>query len=51
MVCRPLETTLAERMAAEGYTKLIPKRLGPYGILSVGPEYLNILQDCVENIL
>lgn len=47
----PLKATWAECMAAEGQTKFIPRRLGPYRILTVTPEDLKILQSGIENIV
>lgn len=45
----PLSTSPAERPAAERYTKLLPRRLGPNCIISVGPEYVKIMQDGIES--
>lgn len=36
-------------MVANGYSKLMSRRLGPYLVLSVEPENLQILQNGVEN--
>lgn len=46
---RPRKTSAAERLAAENNSRLIPKRHGPYRLLSVGREYLKLLQDNVES--
>lgn len=49
---RPLLTASpAERLASEGYSKLLRKRLSPYRIIRTGPEYVKILQDGIENVV
>lgn len=40
-----------ERKVAEGYKRLMPRRFGPFRILSVGPMYLEISRDSVANIM
>lgn len=45
----PLSTPPAERLTAEGDTNLLPKRLGPYCIISMGSEYVKIWQDGIKN--
>lgn len=32
-----------------GDTKLLPQRLGPYHVITVGLEYINICEDGIEN--
>lgn len=45
----PLTTSPAERLAAEGYTKLLLKRLGPYRMISVGLNYVKTWQHGLKN--
>lgn len=45
----PLNTSSAERLAFENYSKLQPPRLRPYGMISVGPELLKIDKDGMTN--
>lgn len=45
----PLVTSATKRPATRRYSKLITKRHGPYHVLSVRSEYLNILQERVVN--
>lgn len=45
----PLSTFPAARIAAEGYTKLLPRRQDPYHVVSVGPQIVEILQDGIED--
>lgn len=47
----PLATTTAERLAAENYSKICRHRLGPYWILSVGPEVVRIMQYQIKNTI
>lgn len=44
-----LTTSPAERLAAEGYTKLLPRRLGRYPIISVGPKFVKLWQYRIKN--
>lgn len=44
----PLKTSAAERLAMEGYSKLVPKIHGFYHVLSARNEYLNVQQECVK---
>lgn len=46
-----LSLSIAEWLAAEGYSKLLPKISGPYRALSVDPEYVKVLQKGVDNII
>lgn len=49
-VNRPrLNISAAERWEAGDYSKLTPKRHVTYHVLSVGPEYLKILHEGVQN--
>lgn len=42
-------TSAAERLATNGYSKLMLKRHGRYHVLSIRPEYSKILQEGVKN--
>lgn len=39
----------AECLANKEYAKLLPRRLGPYRVISVGSDYIKIFQDRIEN--
>lgn len=43
-----LASTATERLAAEGFSNLMPKRNGQYRVLDVRPEHVSILQDKVK---
>lgn len=45
----PLSASPAERLAVERYTKLLPRKLGLYRIISVDLEYVKIWQEGIEN--
>lgn len=45
----PLTTSLADRRAAKGYTKLLPRQLGPFRNISGAPKYGERLQYGIEN--
>lgn len=45
----PPSTCPAERLAAEGYTTLLPRRLRPYHIISVRSKYVKIWHHGIEN--
>lgn len=45
----PLTTSAAHYLAAERYLKLIPRMYVPYEVLSVGPDYLKVLQNGFNN--
>lgn len=40
----PLAKTAAERLASENYSVVLQRRLEPYRIISIGPEFLKIDQ-------
>lgn len=45
----PLRTSVAERLAAKDYRKLILKKHSLYCVLIVGSKYLKILHESVES--
>lgn len=47
----PLTASGAEWLTAEGYSELIPKRHGPYRVLSIGPEHVMTHQEGVESLV
>lgn len=47
----PRTTTTAQCMAAERNPKLKQNRHGPYRMLRLAPEYLNILQEGIEKFV
>lgn len=49
VVWPPLTICAAEHLTAGGYLKVMPKRHSPCCVLSDGPDYLEILQEIVEN--
>lgn len=45
----PLPTTTAKRFTSENYSRLCPRLLGPYRLVSVGPEVVPIMKDRIKN--
>lgn len=41
----PLLASAVDRMAYEGYSKILPRRTRPYRLIRIGPEYTKIGQD------
>lgn len=47
----PLPISAADLLDEEGYTKIFPRRLRPYCIVSVGLKYVEFWQERIANML